>query len=101
MLFWKMIDLNKVRLWNTPVGARVDVYLQRFRAFLSDSGKTSDIVGYIVLCCLELKDNPGKPCRLGPRTFISSFIGQHNMVYSACCHTFSKPCHPTGRLDLL
>ncbi|GHJ86806.1 hypothetical protein NliqN6_3208 [Naganishia liquefaciens] len=43
MLFWKMIDLNK-----------------RFRAFLSDSGKTSDIVGYIMLCCLELKDNPAQ-----------------------------------------
>jgi hypothetical protein len=32
---------------------------QRFRTFLSDSGKTSDVVGYIVLTCLELKDDPG------------------------------------------
>ncbi|KAJ9104377.1 hypothetical protein QFC20_004513 [Naganishia adeliensis] len=43
MLFWKLIDLNK-----------------RFRAFLADSGKTSDVVGYVVLACLEMKDNPAQ-----------------------------------------
>ncbi|KAJ9094420.1 hypothetical protein QFC21_005959 [Naganishia friedmannii] len=43
MLFWRLIDLNK-----------------RFRAFFAESGKTADVVGYIVLCCLELKDNPAQ-----------------------------------------
>lgn len=61
MLFWKMIDLNKVSQYGTQ-RTSFDLSLQRFRAFLSESGKTSDIVGYIVLCCLELKDNPGKYC---------------------------------------
>ncbi|KAJ9091998.1 hypothetical protein QFC19_008866 [Naganishia cerealis] len=43
MLFWRLIDLNK-----------------RFRIFFTDSGKTTDVVGYIVLCCLEMKDNPAQ-----------------------------------------
>ncbi len=33
---------------------------QRFRAYINESGKMVDIVGYILLCCLELKDNPGE-----------------------------------------
>ncbi len=41
MLLWKLIDLNK-----------------RFRAFLIESGRTPDVVAYIIICCLELKDNP-------------------------------------------
>lgn len=49
MLFWKLVDLNK-----------------RFRSYIHESGKMVDIIGYILLCCLELKDNPGQhdldPC---------------------------------------
>lgn len=42
MLFWRMVDLNK-----------------RFRAFIYDSGAGNDVIGYILLTCLELKDDPG------------------------------------------
>ncbi|WVQ82249.1 hypothetical protein IAT38_004377 [Cryptococcus sp. DSM 104549] len=41
MLLWRMIDLNK-----------------RFRQYLLDSGKALDVVCYILLTCLDLKDNP-------------------------------------------
>jgi len=41
MLLWRMVDLNK-----------------RFRQYIFDSGKTTDVIGYILLTCLELKDDP-------------------------------------------
>lgn len=62
MLFWKLIDLNKVRLRGPYLDVIVGSsdYYQRFRAYLYESGKVVDIVGYILLCCLELKENPGE-----------------------------------------
>ncbi|KAK4683945.1 hypothetical protein P7C73_g6263, partial [Tremellales sp. Uapishka_1] len=41
MLLWRMVDLNK-----------------RFRHYLLESGKSIDIVGHILICCLEFKDDP-------------------------------------------
>ncbi|KAK8864156.1 hypothetical protein IAR55_001402 [Kwoniella newhampshirensis] len=41
MLLWRMIDLNK-----------------RFRQYVLDSGKGLDIMCYILVTCLELKDDP-------------------------------------------
>ncbi|WWD17544.1 hypothetical protein CI109_101985 [Kwoniella shandongensis] len=41
MLLWRMIDLNK-----------------RFRQYVLDSGKALDIMCYILVTCLELKDDP-------------------------------------------
>lgn len=43
LLFWKLIDLNK-----------------RFRHYVMESGRLSELVGYIVLCCLEMKDDPAQ-----------------------------------------
>ncbi|GFZ44221.1 hypothetical protein JCM24511_01943 [Saitozyma sp. JCM 24511] len=41
MLLWRVVDLNK-----------------RFRQYIYDSGKANDVIGYILLCCLDLKDDP-------------------------------------------
>ncbi|KAL1405455.1 hypothetical protein Q8F55_009087 [Vanrija albida] len=43
MLLWRLVDLNK-----------------RFKAYLFESGKAVDIVGYIILCCLEYKNDPAQ-----------------------------------------
>jgi hypothetical protein len=43
MLLWRMVDLNK-----------------RFRQYVYDSNKATDIIGYTLLTCLELKDDPGR-----------------------------------------
>lgn len=32
--------------------------MQRFRNYVFESGKTVDLIAYIVLCCLENKDDP-------------------------------------------
>lgn len=46
--------------WNMYLMTVLTFHLvKRFRTFFAESGKTADVVGYIVLCCLELKDNPG------------------------------------------
>lgn len=43
ILLWRLVDLNK-----------------RFKAhLLEQSGKTVDLVVYILVTCLELKDDPG------------------------------------------
>lgn len=51
ILLWRLVDLNK-----------------RFKAHLLDqSGKTVDLVVYILVTCLELKNDPGmflKPLHL-------------------------------------
>ncbi|WRT66068.1 uncharacterized protein IL334_003020 [Kwoniella shivajii] len=41
ILLWRLVDLNK-----------------RFRQYLLDSGKALDIVCYILITCLDLKDDP-------------------------------------------
>jgi hypothetical protein len=43
MLLWRFVDLNK-----------------RFRKHLYDSNRTSDLVAYILLICLDLKDDPAQ-----------------------------------------
>ena len=57
MLFWRMIDLNKASI-SPSVVPEVNLMKQRFRAHLYDSGKAVDITVYILLTCLELKDDP-------------------------------------------
>ncbi|KAL7421522.1 hypothetical protein Q5752_003291 [Cryptotrichosporon argae] len=41
MLLWRLVDLNK-----------------RFRSYLFESGKAIDVIGYVLICCLEFKDDP-------------------------------------------
>ncbi|OCF31019.1 hypothetical protein I316_07290 [Kwoniella heveanensis BCC8398] len=41
ILLWRMVDLNK-----------------RFRQYLLDSGKALDVVCYVLVTCLDLKDDP-------------------------------------------
>ncbi|ORY21894.1 high-temperature-induced dauer-formation protein-domain-containing protein [Naematelia encephala] len=41
MLLWRMVDLNK-----------------RFRTYVFESGKITEVVGHVLLTCLELKDDP-------------------------------------------
>ncbi|BEJ11066.1 hypothetical protein CspHIS471_0104880 [Cutaneotrichosporon sp. HIS471] len=43
MLLWRLVDLNK-----------------RFRAYVFESGKAIDIIGYILICCLEFKNDPAQ-----------------------------------------
>lgn len=43
MLLWRMVDLNK-----------------RFRIYLFESGRATDVIGCVLLTCLELKDDPGE-----------------------------------------
>lgn len=43
MLLWRLVDLNK-----------------RFRAYVFESGKAIDVIGHILICCLELKGDPAQ-----------------------------------------
>jgi hypothetical protein len=43
MLLWRLVDLNK-----------------RFRAYVFESGKAIDIIGYVLICCLEFKGDPAQ-----------------------------------------
>lgn len=43
MLLWRLVDLNK-----------------RFRAYVFESGKALDVIGYILICCLEFKNDPAQ-----------------------------------------
>ena len=43
MLLWQLVDLNK-----------------RFRAYIFDSNHGSDLIAYILLTCLDLKDDPSQ-----------------------------------------
>lgn len=43
MLLWRLVDLNK-----------------RFRAYVFESGKAIDIIGYVLICCLEFKGDPSQ-----------------------------------------
>lgn len=43
MLLWRLVDVNK-----------------RFRAYLFESGKAIDIIGYILITCLENKNDPAQ-----------------------------------------
>jgi hypothetical protein len=42
-----------------PLMVQLPDSVQRFRAYLFDSGKAPDIIGYILLISLEHKDDPG------------------------------------------
>jgi hypothetical protein len=57
MLLWRIVDMNKV---SHPNLGRLRADLQRFRAYLFDSGRAPDIIGYILLISLEHKDDPGE-----------------------------------------
>lgn len=43
MLLWRLVDLNK-----------------RFRSYVFESGKAIDVIGHILLCCLENKNDPSQ-----------------------------------------
>lgn len=43
MLLWRLVDLNK-----------------RFRSYVFESGKAIDVIGHILLCCLEYKNDPSQ-----------------------------------------
>jgi hypothetical protein len=81
MLLWRMVDLNKV---STCAGAWNErLTHQRFRAYLLESGKAGDLVAYVLLHCLEMKDDP---CESLP-----------NQSHLACAH----PSAHHGLLRLL
>jgi hypothetical protein len=43
MLLWRLIDLNK-----------------RFRQYIFDTNRASDLIAYVLLCSLDLKDDPSQ-----------------------------------------
>ncbi|CAD6567302.1 MAG: hypothetical protein TREMPRED_003499, partial [Tremellales sp. Tagirdzhanova-0007] len=63
MLLWRIVDLNK-----------------RFRQYIFDSGKAMDIIGYILLTCLELKDDPGKFTLLNMCSMMLTAPAQHGLL---------------------
>lgn len=90
ILLWRLVDLNK-----------------RFKAhLLEQSGKTVDLVVYILVTCLELKDDPGMFSNLSIFVLARSHLpanarslaraAQPKTASSASYPTSSKPSPPTN-----
>lgn len=63
ILFWKMIELNKVRRELSLSQALLShllnsITFQKFRAYLLDSDKTTDVLAYLLCYGLDIKDKP-------------------------------------------
>lgn len=61
ILFWKMIELNKVRRILSQVSLSHfahSITFQKFRAYLLDSDKATDVLAYLLCYGLDIKDKP-------------------------------------------
>ncbi|KAI6038982.1 high-temperature-induced dauer-formation protein-domain-containing protein [Pisolithus marmoratus] len=58
ILFWKMIELNKVCFGKNLLGYSDEMFSQKFRAYVLDSDGAMDILAYLFSYGLEIKDRP-------------------------------------------
>ncbi|WVQ99152.1 hypothetical protein IAU59_006284 [Kwoniella sp. CBS 9459] len=75
ILLWRMVDLNK-----------------RFRQYLLDSGKALDVVCYVLVTCLDLKDDPANHGLLRLLSYLLQTLSADQ--------TFAKGLNQTIRLSI-